>query len=129
MRERPAQHGRDHFDGGTDPLEGRWYAVLPISPADPGDELLLDGPDFAGLWENISGYEPTAYKRALGGIRIRMSVTGDEGTPGSTIFTLPSGFRPQQKRRQWAQLGTDGSGIAAIEVNPDGTVVFVGELT
>lgn len=116
------------MDYGTDPLEGRWYAVLPISPATQGDEVLLDGVDFEGAWENIAGYAPTAYKKAIGGTRFRLSVTGDEGTPGSTIFTLPVGFRTLYKRRLWAQLGADGRGLAAVEDNPDGTVVFVGEI-
>jgi hypothetical protein len=127
-RQRPDQHGRDHFDGGTDPLEGKWYAVQPTSPADVGDELLLEGPDFENDWGNIADYAATAFKKALGGTRIRMSVTGGEGDPGSTIFTLPSGYQPQAKYRLFAQIGVDGSGIGTIEVNTDGTVVFVGQI-
>lgn len=121
-------HGAIHRSGGPDSLEGPWQYVTPLSPADTPNDFRDSGVSFENGWENLSGYPAAAFRRSLGGLRLQLHVTGDEGTPGSTIFTLPSAFRPTLPYRLFVQVGAAGDGIGTIQVNSDGTVVFVGQL-
>ncbi len=127
MRERPSQHGRDHRFGGTDPAEGPLHYVTPIAPADAPSGF-IDGASFEGDWGNIADEAPSVFWIGTGGPMMRLAVTGGEGSPGSTIFTLPAGFRREHRIRLFAAVGIDGTGIGTIVANTDGTVVFVGEV-
>ncbi len=78
---------------------------------------------------NVEDFEATAFRFVEGKreqLQLRINVTGGEGSPGSTIFTLPADYWPASTSRIWATVGTDSAGI--IDVNTDGTVVFVGRL-
>lgn len=51
-------------------------------------------PTLENGWSNVSGFVTRYKKDALGVVWVELFVTG--GTNGSTIFTLPSGYRPSQ---------------------------------
>lgn len=121
-------HGRRHWPGGTDPISERWSWVLPIDPAEADDVFDDDAtyPSFEGDWGNIEDFAPTSFRICEGKLQLRIAVTGGEGDPGSTIFTLPADYWLAAKMRIWATMGTDSAGI--IDVNTDGTVVYVGRI-
>lgn len=109
----------------------RWVYVTPIFPADEPDDYFASEtyPAFEDPWENIAGREATAFRLVRGDLALRFACTGGEGIPGSLIYTLPAAYRPTAARRLFGQVGTDGEGLGAIDVNTDGTVVFVSQIT
>jgi hypothetical protein len=106
----------------------RWVYVLPISPADVPDDYdsTESAPSFAGAWSNIPDRPATAFKLARGQLSLRLACYGEEGSPGSLIFTLPVGYRPVSIHRLPAQVGPDGAGYGAVDLHPNGQVLFVG---
>lgn len=81
-------------------------------------------PAFAGTW--VAGAStPFFFRDATGTVRIQGVVTG--GATGTTIFTLPPGFKPLQQ----AVFPVVANGaFGAVTVNTDGTVVHtVGSTT
>ena len=75
---------------------------------------------FAGTWVNFGGSnEPARYWKDYTGI-VHLGGIVKSGTIGTTIFTLPSGYRPQ-----YAMIYAVASNNAygTLTVNPDGTVV------
>ena len=73
-----------------------------------------------------SGYQGAEYcKDANGFVHIRGLI--QTGTPPSTVFTLPLGFRPKNKE-VFASIGNGA--IARVDVDTDGTVdVIAGSST
>lgn len=86
-----------------------------------------DEPAFQGSWANVgSGNPRCAFRiREAGVVDIHGTVTGD--TDGSTIFTLPEGYRPSWLTAVFG-IGNDGSGLVPIvlSIQTDGDVVFGG---
>ncbi len=121
-------HVRRHWPGGTDPISERWSWVLPIDPGVEDGTVFAEGdyPSFEGDWANVADYCATSFRFCEDKLQLRIAVTGGEGSPGSTIFTLPARYWPTATHRIWGSVGTDSAGI--IDVNTDGTVVFVGRL-
>lgn len=121
-------HQRRHWPGGSDPISELWSWVLPIEPATADGTVFddVDYPSFEGDWTNIEDFAPTSFRFCEDKLQLRIAATGGEGTPGSTIFTLPPSYWPQETHRIWATVGTASAGI--IDVKPDGAVVFVGQL-
>ena len=75
---------------------------------------------FAGTWANFGGSnEPARYWKDFTGI-VHLGGVVKLGTIGTTIFTLPAGYRPQ-----YAMIYAVASNNAygTLTVNPDGTVV------
>lgn len=88
----------------------------------------LHYPKLNSPWQQMYGNEPTYYYKDLTG---RVYVTGmitsgnTGGNFGSVIFTLPSGFRPQQNETFVVEAANNTSVQAAqIYVRPDGNVVM-----
>ena len=75
---------------------------------------------FAGAWVNFGGTNEPAnyYKDAFG--RVWIGGVVKSGVVPSTIFTLPSGYRPQYAMI-FAVVSNNLFGI--VTINPDGTVV------
>lgn len=75
---------------------------------------------FAGAWVNFGGTNEAAnyYKDSLG--RVHLGGIVKTGAIGTTIFTLPSGYRPQYNMI-YAVASNGAFGICTV--NPDGTVV------
>lgn len=123
---RPAIHGRDHWPDGPDPASEHWSFVEPVAPAIEDDALGYATSDFEGAWLNIGDpYAPTSFRLVEGKLQLRIAATGDESTPGSTIFTLPSTHWPTRTIRMFVPLGDNAIGI--VDANADGTIVFVGQ--
>ena len=52
-----------------------------------------DEPAFANSWDNSPGFTKVSFRfHGLG--RVEMLGVAANGTPGATVFTLPSGYRP-----------------------------------
>lgn len=70
-----------------------------------------------------SPYAPAAYYLGPEG-KVHLRGLVKSGTPGSTIFTLPAGYRPETKLLV-ATVGSAGSGdvVMTVIINTDGTVV------
>jgi hypothetical protein len=124
------QHGDLHNPIGSDSVPDlRWFYAEPVAPAEEPDDYISGDPFypvFENDWLNIdSDNVATSFSLAVGGnLKLRLAVTGGEDTPGSTIFTIPEFFRPVKTHRLFTTLGDDSVGL--VDVNPDGTVVFVG---
>lgn len=81
---------------------------------------------FAGSWANFSTYSVKYYKDRTGVVRLR-GMAFLSPTPGaeSTIFTLPSGYRPGQEMNI-ASIGNNGTtSLARIRITTGGAVSFV----
>lgn len=76
---------------------------------------------FQNSWVNYGGtYQDVQYRAEPGGI-IRLRGLMKSGTPGSSAFTLPAGFRPVE-RHIFPVVGGTSVG-ARLDVLADGTVV------
>lgn len=75
---------------------------------------------FAGTWVNFGGTNESAqyYKDPFG--RVYLGGVVKAGTIGTTIFTLPAGYRPEEAKI-FAVASNGAFGICTV--NPDGTVV------
>lgn len=81
-------------------------------------------PTFNGTWGNYSALDATRVnagymKDHLGFVHLRGEVRN--GTAGSTIFTLPAGYRPTKRQRFPCMIGTNTVGF--LDVQEDGQVV------
>lgn len=93
-----------------------WIAV-----GDSTDEI---SPAFQNSWANAPGGSPMSFFVDENGVvRFRGDVVG--GTPGTVIFTLPEGFRPEFSM-QFSGAGVSGIGnsMARIRVDPNGDVTI-----
>ncbi len=81
-----------------------------------------DQPAFLNSWVNYGGGYETAgfYKESW----LRVFLTGEvkSGGSGTTIFTLPAGYRP--KNREQFAVVTD-TGIGAVDVTGTGDVIHI----
>jgi hypothetical protein len=115
---------------GADYLPGEgsvWQSLEPVSPGDASGLGDYDtGVSFAGAWGNISGAGASAYRFGLTGdvIELLLQITGDEGSPGSTVATLPSEYHPPSSYQQFVSLSSSAVGV--VELQTDGTLVFIG---
>ena len=89
---------------------------------------------FATNWENYntSLYQPVQYfKDSMGVVHIRGLAKCSTGTtPGTTIFTLPSGYRPNETEI-FAVRSNDAAGVDScrVDVKSDGTVITSTDFT
>jgi hypothetical protein len=75
---------------------------------------------FSGAWVNFGGSnEPARYWKDYTGI-VRIGGIVKSGVIGTTIFTLPGGYRPQYAMIY--PVASNGA-LGIVTVNPDGTVV------
>lgn len=78
-------------------------------------------PTFSSGWANYGGGEQNAqYKKVGDFIFLRGLVARSSGT-NTTIFTLPSGYRPPAYTRYVQQTNT---GVGQIDVASTGAVIF-----
>jgi hypothetical protein len=75
---------------------------------------------FVGAWVNFGGSNESAqyYKDPWG--RVYIGGIVKTGTIGTTIFTLPAGYRPEEAK-VFAVASNGAFGVCTV--NPDGTVV------
>ena len=114
--------------------QGPVGAIGTQGPAGPGGP---PGPAVAETWRPLPfspgwqdyglGYEVPGFRKdQLGRVQFRGLVTYAAGIPSaeSRIATLPSGYRPPRRLIFLAQSGLGGSGVARVDVLPDGAVVW-----
>ena len=78
---------------------------------------------FQNSWVNFGGTNASLsyYKDSLGIVHLKGTVKS--GTVGTTIFTLPAGYRPQEAE---IFVCSNNGAFGLTTVNPDGTVVQSG---
>lgn len=80
-------------------------------------------PAFQNSWANYGGgggFAPAAFRRRGGVVRLKGLVAS--GTVGSAVFTLPTGYRPLE-RRMFSSIGN--TAVARIDVDAAGNVIIV----
>ena len=102
--------------------DGSWpWVVVGTYPTDPG--TTPDSPPFENGWLSVGAPFPAvAFKRWLNFVVLRGAFTG--GPDNSTVFTLPTVYRPTSTEVLSPGSLSDGSGIFTCVVNTDGTVVY-----
>ncbi len=75
-------------------------------------------PNFTGTWVNYGSVGMAFLRDDLGFVHIRGEVK--DGTAGTSVFTLPAGYRPAANSRFPI---TYSGGVGFVSVNSDGTVV------
>jgi hypothetical protein len=125
----------EHFDGtpvvGDEVLlaldeDGDEWVVAGVSMEDPIDATYASGwSDISGSFEGVRYYKDPAGLVHVEGGALRTGVFTFAGA-GSTIFTLPSGYRPE-KQRDYLVAGFDGTDRypAVVRVETDGDVVVL----
>jgi hypothetical protein len=91
-------------------------------------------PAFASGWLNFGEftYQAVGFRKDRDGIvHLRGAGTKGSNAPRSTMFTLPSGYRPA-RHEVFAAASTNGAGAQApsggiVDVYPDGSVVVLGD--
>lgn len=80
-------------------------------------------------WKNYGGSDPTAqYKiNGLGEVRIKGTIKGGTMASGTTLFTLPEGYRPQQRHIHVAQGNNDQ--FVRVLVETSGAVTLFTAMT
>jgi hypothetical protein len=124
----------------TPVLAGDYCAVL-----QQGADRLILGPVGAGgslgPWTNLSlgsgwsnygsGYGLARYRKFRDDVHLEGLVLHGSGGVGTTVGTLPSGFRPASGSRKIfhlpANTSVDSSVTARVDIEPDGDVVFTTE--
>jgi hypothetical protein len=73
-----------------------WDAIMDILTANLGSSMAWTAPTLLNGWTNFgSGNATAAYMiDAMGFVHVRGVITGGTPTDGTTLFTLPAGFRP-----------------------------------
>lgn len=86
------------------------------------DRTAFTAPTLSGTWVDFGGGLSTVgyYKNGLGDVVLKGQAAS--GTAGTSIFTLPVGYRPAE-RRDFAAAYSGGDGGATIAVLADGTIV------
>ena len=82
--------------------------------------------DFNEYWErysNLAYSSPAFMKDTMGFIHLRGLLTTTNASAGTTVFTLPEGYRPESKKI-FGTIGNDAGGYVAprIDIDVDGTV-------
>jgi len=82
-------------------------------------------PDFEGSWDNVGVDAPPAgfYLAPDGEVRFRGVVTGD--VAGTTIFTLPEGYRPEYDTTFIVPQVSEDALVAKIIVRATGEVEVI----
>ena len=99
-----------------------WIRVGISATTNPDYEI---SPPFENGWDNVGGTNSppmSFYLSASGEVRLRGNIEG--GSSGTTIFTLPSGFRPEFTER-FSIPKDDLGGTSTIEINPNGEVIMI----
>ncbi|MGQ0629170.1 MAG: hypothetical protein ACT4PL_13855 [Phycisphaerales bacterium] len=83
-------------------------------------------PSLLGDWVNYgAGYADAAYfKDSVGVVHIRGTIR--DGDPGSLIFVLPAGYRPNARL---IFVGWSGSAATRVDILPDGRVYVLGTVS
>lgn len=97
-----------------------------LPSVDRRHEVGGDGePAFVGTWTNYgSGYEVASFYRDPFG-RVHLSGLVRSGTAGTTIFSLPGGYRPRARELFAVVTGNPVDTLGRIEVTANGDVLHV----
>lgn len=103
----------------SDPLSDWPGTVQDLSETIESDNFSAwTAPTLLGAWVNLGGvWEVAGYKKVGSVVKVRGAVK--DGTAGTNIFTLPSGFRPAKQRRRWVAATSGG---AHVTIQTDGDV-------
>jgi hypothetical protein len=81
---------------------------------------------FAGTWANYgSGYQGMEYRKVGDMVQLRGVIAG--GTSGTTVCTLPAGFRPPAQTQTGMRAGTGANSAGLMDVNTNGVVIVYSE--
>lgn len=97
-----------------------------LPSVDRRHEVGGDGePAFVGTWTNYgSGYEVASFYRDPFG-RVHLSGLVKSGTSGTTIFSLPGGYRPRARELFVIDTGNPGDTLGRIDVTATGDVIHI----
>jgi len=106
-------------------LQDAWIAVLrPFLKPVPATTIIWinigssGAPSFQNSWVNFDSTRTISFsKDSLGWVRLRG--VAKSGTVSTTIFTLPSGFRP---KRNMTFVGDSNNAYQTVGVNSNGNV-------
>lgn len=90
-----------------------------LNTEDPWHQIGATGePAFQNSWQNWTGggaYAPARFRRVLDVVQVQGLI--EAGTIASTIFTLPTGYRPSKRL---IFIGHATTGHARLDVDPNG---------
>lgn len=116
-----------HNSGATRDVWGRFYAIKIDSAGDSLEAWHQVGgagePAFQNAWVNNSeaNWGPVRFRKDRGKVTLVGAASG--GGANASIFTLPIGYRPPQRRRF---IVDHNGGPGRLEVGADGTVFTIG---
>ncbi|MEH7503295.1 pyocin knob domain-containing protein [Neobacillus drentensis] len=76
-------------------------------------------------WTNIAGQTAGFYKNQFGEVKLRGYITGGTKTANTILFTLPAGYRPEQKKTIPVMASGGGSIETLIDILTTGEVRLV----
>jgi hypothetical protein len=112
------------FNTGAGGLLSRWK----VGTTAPTPLLVgaVGQPAFANSWVNFGGANQVlSYYRDYSGV-VHVYGSIKDGTLGTTVFTLPLGYRPVTALFRPAASGASGATFASCSVAPDGSVAVYG---
>lgn len=98
----------------------------------PPPQQAWQTPSLTNSWAHVSSVGYCRYRR-LGGSKVRVEFYVSGGSPGSSAFTLPEGYRPTNPA-MFSVIADDGVGtfkpaIAQVQTNGDLTLIYSGPET
>lgn len=82
-------------------------------------------PAFSGAWTNYGGSNEVAsfYRDPFG--RVHLAGLVKSGAAGTTIFSLPGGYRPRARESFLILTGNPGDALGRVDVAANGDVIHV----
>lgn len=97
-----------------------------LPTVDARHEVGDDGePAFNGTWANYDATNEVAsfYRDPFG--RVHLAGLVKSGTSGTTIFSLPGGYRPRARESFVVITGNPGDALGRVDVDANGNVIHV----
>lgn len=98
-----------------------------VNDSGVGTRGVIKTPTYANSWVDASGTEGSSFVKGHDGtVTINLAVDSGTATPGTAIFTLPSGFRPSFDT--WASVVSHSGGVyelGAVKVTASTGVVSI----
>jgi hypothetical protein len=103
-------------------------ALLAVLTPGPWQYVNVAGgaaPAFNSPWANYGGvYQPLRFRREGGDICRIEGIVGGNATTGTSVFTLPLGFRPANNGRMYSQVDTGTGNPGRLDLAAAGTVTL-----